>query len=315
MKNHLTNSKTVVNPVAPSGQDPWVIQHQGMYYYLSSDDGSIWLNSDAKLQSAIKDKGQRIWTPPKGTEYSEEIWAPEIFFIDGYWYVYFAADDGENANHRMFVLKSETDNPFGKYKCHGKISDSTDKWAIDGTILQHEDALYFLWSGWEGDENVQQNLYIAKMKSPTEIASERVLISQATYDWEKIGTPLINEGPQVLQNKNDIFIIYSASGSWTDHYTLGQLKLTGNDPLNADAWQKKEQAVFSSTDNIFAPGHASFTKSPDGTEDWIIYHAAKCKGAAWDRDVHMKSFTWDKNGDPDFGDPVERKMPIPAPSE
>lgn len=313
--NSTEPSLTIVNPVAPNGHDPWVIQKDGMYYYLYSTAGSIWLNSDSKLQDAVQFEGQKIWTPPINTEYSEEIWAPEIFYIDGHWYVYFAADDGDNLNHRMFVLKSETDDPFSEYTFVGKITDSTNKWAIDGTILQHEDSLYFIWSGWEGDENIQQNLYIAKMSSPTEIYSNRMLISQPEYDWEKVGTPLVNEGPQVLQNNNDIFIIYSASGSWTDNYALGQLKLIGNDPLNPDAWEKNDQSVFSSTNKVFSPGHASFTKSPDGTEDWIVYHAAKFQGAGWDRDVNMKPFVWKGNGVPDFGEPVEKGLKIPVPSE
>ena len=307
---------SIVNPVAPEGHDPWVIQKDGTYYYLYSHEGSIWLHQHNQLQDAVQFAGQIIWTPPKNTEYSEEIWAPEIFFIDGYWYVYFAADDGDNANHRMFVLKSKTANPFSEYEFVGKLADVSDKWAIDGTVLQHQEKLYFIWSGWEGNENVQQNIYIAEMDSPTSIASHRVLISKPEYPWEKVGTPLVNEGPQTLKNAaGDVFIIYSASGSWTDSYALGQLRLSGSDPLVAESWDKHPEAVFASTDKVFSPGHASFTKSPDGTEDWIVYHTAKFKGAGWNRDINMKEFTWDSQGNPIFGQPTEKGLVVPAPSQ
>ena len=47
---------------------------------------------------------------------SREVWAPEIHFLDGRWYVYVAASDGQNRNHRMWALQSEGADPFGKYR-------------------------------------------------------------------------------------------------------------------------------------------------------------------------------------------------------
>ena len=40
-----------------------------------------------------------------------------------------------------------------------------------------------IWSGWEGDVNVQHNIYIAKMKNPWTFDGERVKISGSDYDW------------------------------------------------------------------------------------------------------------------------------------
>ncbi|MDE5896721.1 MAG: hypothetical protein K2H43_02770, partial [Clostridia bacterium] len=46
-----------------------------------------------------------------------------------------------------------------------------------------------------------------------------------------------------------------------------------------------------------APGHNSFTKSPDGTEDWIVYHSTKVyqdtiSRAGWDRLVRYQKLSW-----------------------
>jgi GH43 family beta-xylosidase len=175
--------------------------------------------------------------------------------------------------------------------------------------------LYFIWSGWPGEENVTQNLYIAPMANPWTISGPRTQISKPELLWEVHGRPLVNEGPQILRNGKRVFIVYSASGSWTDHYCLGLLELTGNDPLNASAWSKAQQAVFSRTENVFGPGHASFVKSPDGREDWIVYHAAKRQGSGWDRNVRMQQFGWNTDGTPNFGKPVSAGVPLPVPSE
>jgi len=306
--------KTITNPVAPVGNDPWLVKHNGTYLYCYSLAESIWINTNRTPQAACQLEGKKVWSPPSGADYSKELWAPELHFLRGKWYIYFAADDGDNANHRMYVLESKTADPLSEYTFLGKLSDPSDKWAIDGTPLEHRGELYFVWSGWKGDKNIQQNLYIAKMADPKTIVGKRVKISKPQYDWERVGTPLINEGPQILKNDGATFIIYSASGSWTDHYCLGQLKLTGGDPLLPKSWTKSKKPVFSSSETVFGPGHASFVKSPDGQEDWIVYHTAKHSGAGWNRDVNLKQFGWDANGNPNFGIPAEKGAPFPAPS-
>jgi GH43 family beta-xylosidase len=307
---------TFTNPIVSHGADPWVIFHNGFYYYCYAGASKIWISKASRLQDIGKGKKVIVWKAPFGTEYSKEIWAPELHYLDGKWYVYFAADDGDNQNHRMYVLEGTSPDPQGEYVFKGKIADPSDKWAIDGTVLVLDfGEKYFIWSGWEGDVNVQQNLYIAPMSNPWTISGERVLISRPEYAWEQIGRPLINEGPQVLKHDTHTFIIYSASGSWTDAYCLGQLALVGENPLDPASWVKKAVPVFSPTDTVFGPGHASFTTSPDGTEDWIVYHAAKYKGAGWDRNVRIQPFGWTAEGEPDFGIPVDTGIELDDPSD
>jgi hypothetical protein len=62
-------------------------------------------------------------------------------------------------------------------------------------------------------------------------------------------------------------------------------------------------------------GHASFTKSPDGTEDWIVYHAhANPTVFNEDRVVRIQPFTFFANGSPNFGSPLPPGQAIPVPS-
>ncbi|WP_020531984.1 glycoside hydrolase family 43 protein [Flexithrix dorotheae] len=323
------DSTTFTNPLLPSGADPWSIYKDGFYYYTNTvgDKLVIWKTENlANLKDAEK---KVVWIPPKNTAYSKEIWAPEIHFLQGKWYMYFAADDGNNDNHRMYVIENSSLDPFeGEWIFKGKIADEDDKWAIDGSVFSHKKQLYFIWSGWEGDENGQQNIYIAKMKNPWTIEGKRVLISQPTYDWEKHGDlndPInpphvnVNEGPQILSHKGKLFLIYSASGCWTDFYTLGMLEASGkSNLLDPKSWTKNAQPVFKQTpeNDVFAPGHNSFFKSPNGKEDWILYHANSepGQGCGRDRSPRAQKFTWNKDGSPNFGLPVKtgEKLPIPA---
>ncbi|TEB41310.1 glycosyl hydrolase family 43, partial [Flavobacterium circumlabens] len=63
-------------------------------------------------------------------------------------------------------------------------------------------------------------------------------------------------------------------------------------------------------------GHNSFFKSPDGSEDWILYHANSKpgEGCGEKRSPRMQPIKWDKNGNPVIGDPLseETVLAIPA---
>lgn len=302
LNTYAQKTELISNPIVTKGADPWVITDGGSFHYCYVRKDTVFLKSVKRISELAHAKERNIWVPEKGTAYSKEVWAPELHFLDGRWYVYVAADDGKNENHRMYVLATKGANINEEFSFLGKITDKSDKWAIDGSPFKFKGKLYFVWSGWEGEQNVQQNIYIAEMDSPTSIKSERVKISQPDFEWEKRGSskdlPTINEGPEILEHNGKLFLIYSAAGSWSDHYCLGMLELTGNNPLTAAAWTKTPKPVFQSNESVTSPGHASFIKI--GKQDYIVYHSARRKGAGWDRQVNIQPFGW-KNGKPDFG--------------
>src|SRR5687768_10279717 len=91
---------TFTNPLLERGADPWSIYRNGFYSYTHTmgDRLVIWkTKSLAGLKNAEK---KTVFIPPPGTPYSKGLWAPEIHFIKGKWYLYFAADNGKNETHR-----------------------------------------------------------------------------------------------------------------------------------------------------------------------------------------------------------------------
>lgn len=323
-------SKTFTNPLLPSGADPWVIYQGGYYYYTNSLQNKlvIWKTKNlADLKSAEK---KTVWTPPVNTKYSKELWAPELHYLNHKWYIYFAADDGSNENHRLYVLENASADPLkGTWVFKGKVGDNTNKWAIDGSVFTHKGQMYMIWAGWEGDKNGQQDIFIAKMKNPWTIIGERKKISSPLHEWEKhgdlhdAGNPPhvnVNEGPEVLKHNGKLFLIYSASGCWTDFYALGMLTASADaDLMDVKSWEKSPEPVFkqSPENGVYAPGHNSFFKSPDGKEDWIIYHANSKPGQGCGnfRSPRMQKFTWNADGTPNFGIPVKEDVALAIPSK
>ena len=335
-------STTFTNPLLPTGPDPWVIFKDGFYYYMNTTgmNLTIWkTRSIADLKTAEK---KIVWRPPASGPYSHEIWAPELHFLNGAWYVYFAADAGTNQSHRLWVIENASADPLeGEWTMKGKLADQSDKWAIDPTVFENAGKMYAAWSGWEGDVNGVQSIFIAELENPWTIKGQRARISTPEYPWEKMGDrdrqlkrdpeknpaldveePVhidVNEGPEVLQHGDKIFMVYSASACWTDYYELGMLTASASDDLlNPASWKKSPLAMFwqSPKAHAYGSGHNSFFKSPDGTEDWIIYHAnpEANQGCGSHRAPRAQPFTWTSDGTPDFGRPVAVGEPVKRPS-
>ena len=310
-----------INPLLSTGPDPWVTQSNGYYYFTKTSGNLINVYKTAKMSLLGQAAPQNVWLPPATGATSADIWAPEIHYLQNKWYIYFAADDGNDANHRMYVLESSDPTPATtNWTLKGQLKPTTDKWAIDGTILTYNNQLYMIWSGWQGDNQPgMQQLYIAKMKDPYTIDGDRVMISQPTYSWEKNGSA-VNEGPEILTNSNgNVFLIFSASSCFTDDYCLGMLTLkNGGDPMNPASWTKSANPVFTknTNGNTFGPGHCGFFTSVDGKENWIVYHANSYagQGCGDTRNPRMQKFTWNADGTPNFGTPLPALTNIKVPS-
>ena len=274
-----------------NGADPWILQTEAFFYYTKTTGNNLTLWRAENRSHVAAGEKKIIWEMP--AEF-ESIWAPELHYLDDRWVMYFAANR-PSETHRMYALVNHQKDPYmGEWQLE-EIKGMDDKFAIDGTVLEINDKRYFLWSGWEGYENVAQNLYLAEMASPTEVIGEKRLISEPEYEWEMRQTPLINEAPQVIIKDETVNLVYSASGSWDNDYALGLMTLdVADDPLERANWQKEPEPIFQQTNTVYGPGHNGFAKSKDGSEDWLIYHAARWDHSGWNRSIRLQKFGWDQ---------------------
>lgn len=313
------------NPIIKGDHaDPFVAFKDGNYYFLSTKGNRIAITKTTAMSQLSAATEKTIWTPPENTDHSTDLWAPELHFLTGKWYVYFAAAQaGVNDSNRMFVLENDNPDPTqGTWNFKGKIADPAhDQWAIDGSILTAGDKNYFVWSGWENEtEKYKQYIYIAAMANPWTISGERVKISSPTNDWERweptfLGAG-VNEAPIMLQrdSKSPIFLIFSASRYSSDNYCLGQIALKADsDPTVAENWINKKQAfVKSDQNNVYGPGHNGFFNSSRTddkgvvqSESWFIYHARDLPNQPNQaRTSRMQPLSWNTDGSPNFGSPI-----------
>ena len=325
----LAGGGKFANPlVAQSTADPWIVWHKGYYYFTFTGGGRIEIWKSPTLAGFRESPGaggvetKVVWEPGEEELYRFHVWAPELHFVEGRWYIYYTAATGPDETHRLFVLQGDKKDPLGPYGYRYQITfPREDYWAIDGTIFRHKKSLYLLWSGWNNHREKRQKLYIAAMQNPWTVRGERHLISEAEHAWEKDQKDL-NEGPEVLKSPDGkrLFVVYSASFYRSPAYCLGMLTYTGGNILDRASWRKSPQPVFSQYHSgdvhVYGPGHNGFFKSPNGKEDWMVYHARDVRefGNGDPRTARAQRVNWNADGTPDFGHPVPPGELLPEPA-
>jgi GH43 family beta-xylosidase len=310
-------ASTYANPLLPSGPDPWITQVDGIYYYTHTrgDRIALWRTDDiAKLAAA---EPVVVWTPPKTGPNAHSIWAPELHRLDGKWFLYYSATASgftDDAHRAVFVLENDAADPMnGNWIDRGRVN--TAHAGIDGTVFSHGGKRYFVYSPYVEPDTA---LAIAQMKNPWTLTGPESVITRPDQPWERQGGRQIVEGPEFLPGpQGDLFLTYSASACWSDDYSLGLLRAPPSaDPLDPSAWSKSPQPVLKSANGVYATGHNGFFRSPDGKENWIIYHANSGPGmkCTSKRAPHIQRFSWTEDGWPQFGEPVASGTPLPVPS-
>ncbi len=299
------------SPLVYQRADPFVLYHEGKYYFTGSipQYDCIELRCADTLNGLAFANGKIIWRKHKSGAMSAHIWAPEIHFIDGKWYIYFTACSNDDVwSIRPHALMCEGDPMTAQWHEMGRIDVGFDSFSLDMTSFVKGGKQYTAWAQTINPE-IGSEIFIAEMETPLKLKSKPVSITKPEYEWEKLGFK-VNEGPAVLQRNGKVILTYSASDTgW--RYCMGMLWADENaDLLNPASWHKSKEPVFKTCEanSQFGPGHNSFTV--DGDFDVMIYHSRNYKEIIGDplhdpnRHARAMRFSYDENGLPVFGEPV-----------
>ncbi|MGK5554384.1 family 43 glycosylhydrolase [Actinomadura kijaniata] len=304
------------NPIAPQRADAHIVKHaDGNYYFTATvpEYDRVVIRRSPTLQGLSTAQEKVVWTKHATGEMGAHIWAPEIHFIDGRWYVYFAAGSTDDIwRIRMYVLESSGPDPFSStWTEKGRIRTPHDSFSLDATTFTHGGKRYLAWAQKPPGSDVNSGIHLARLRNPWTIEGDPVLLTTPTHDWETRGFK-VNEGPAFLVRGSRMFLTFSASA--TDaHYCLGLLTAPATaDPLDPAAWRKTPVPVFTSDDATrqYGPGHNSFTVSEDGRSDVLVYHDRWYRDIQGDplndpnRRTRVQKLYWNADGTPNFGVPV-----------
>lgn len=130
------------------GSYPHAVFHNGTYYFTSQSP-----NDDIRLAATVD-----LARLPQAEEHiifnADSLglfhaWAPEIFRIEGKWYVYFEADNGNTDNHQLYVIQCQGDDPLhDKWVLRDTLHTNTEwNYGIHPNVLEVGGQLYLFWLG------------------------------------------------------------------------------------------------------------------------------------------------------------------------
>lgn len=297
--------------------DPYVYRHtDGAYYFTASVpeyDRIVLRKSDTLAGLETADETE-IWHKHESGPQSIHIWAPELHYLFGKWYVYFAGGEEEDIwKIRPYVLECQGQDPYedswiekGKMRRAPEDEFSFEAFSLDATVFENKGEWYYVWAEKVGVGKQISNLYIAKMENGYTLKTVQVLLTTPDYDWERVGF-WVNEGPSVIHHDGRLFLTYSASETGTA-YCVGMLTADeDSDLLDPRSWSKERYPVLKSFPDkeIYGPGHNSFTRDENGN-DIMVYHARKESVIEGDplynpnRHAMLMKFGWNEEGRPVF---------------
>lgn len=109
--------------------DPYVYEKDGWYYFTASVPAydSIVLRRAKKLADLPQAEEVVIWKKHESGPMSKHIWAPELHYLEGKWYIYFAGGEEEDIwKIRPYVLECQGQDPLAdawveKAKCSAQM--------------------------------------------------------------------------------------------------------------------------------------------------------------------------------------------------
>ena len=283
-----SSSELYSNPFIKERADPYIVDGGDGYYYFTAsypaygsvDKGydRIILRRSNTVRGLASAEEKTIWEAHSNGILAKHIWAPEMHYIGGCWYMFFAAGASSDIwAIRPYVLKCDGNPYTGKWVECGQMqasavdSSSFTSFSLDMTYFENKGRHYVIWAEIKGDSS----LFMAEIdpSQPWKLTSEPILLTKPEYNWELVNNR-VNEGASVLKTNDKVYIFFSASGTGSE-YCVGRLEADINSNLmNPSSWKKLSSPVLSTADvkGCAGPGHNSFVRDELGNL-LIVYHA------------------------------------------
>lgn len=307
--------KEFANPVfAQNMPDPFCFYHDGTYYVIATGGVNRAGQYAGRAVPMAKSKDLQHWESvgrvlvPAPEERGGNIWAPELAYNNGTFYLYYHCD-GNGKGFHIRVATSQT--PEGPYIDHNApLTDVTKtNFAIDSDQFRDSDGQWYIYYATDfldiSDKTFRGTaLVVDKMTSMTQLAGHPTVVMRAHWPWQiyernramagKVADWYTLEGPIVRKHEGKYYCFYSGGNYQNDSYGVDYL--VADSPLGPWREVGKEngpQIMRSVPGKVIGPGHNSVVTSPDG-RDFIVYHA--WNKAMTQRQMWVDPIVWTPEG-------------------
>lgn len=305
-----------LQPVYPGYfADPFVWQHQGIYYAIgtgaSEADGQI--DPQSLVFPLLKSEDFQIWEfagealRRPDAAFGQHFWAPEVAYWQGIFYLYYSVGH-EDKNHQLRVATS--DRPLGPYEDQALLlRPDRYPFAIDPHPFQDDDGQWYLFYACDfldrdGGFEVGTGLMVDRLVNMTQLAGEATVVLRARSNWQRFlaDRPMYGgiydwhtlEGACVRKHQGRYYCFYSG-GRWeTENYGIDYgVADTVTGPYSDSGSEAGARVLRSIPDRLRGPGHNSIVLGPD-QQEYLVYHA-------WDverslRQMYIAPLVWTAEG-------------------
>lgn len=257
------STESYINPVQADCADPVVLWHEGLYYAYcthSPDHPNMVHGIRLHVSNDLVHWSDRGYVLKRKDSWGDSrFWAPDVVERGGKFYLYYAADT------RICVATAES--PLGPFRQQVQRPLTPDSLRIDAHVFKDTDGQYYIYYV---DFNRGNEIWGGRLKNDmiTVEADSLKKMIVPDQDWERHRGNIV-EGPEVLKRKGVYYLTYSGSHFESPEYAVGYA--TSDSPLGP--WEKYERnPIMKSTSYAHGTAHHCFTRSPDGSELYIVYH-------------------------------------------
>lgn len=319
------------NPLDVKFGDPFVLEANDGKYYMYGTGGGAKKGFAAYSSSDLenwKSEGQVYFSDNKNSWGVGAFWAPEVYELDGKYYMFYSAQwkvnpTNEKENFKIGVAVS--DNPLGPF-VDAKSEPIFDPGypIIDANVFFEDGKSYLYYSrccykhpvesevsvwarekGWY-DKIEESWVYGVELKpdfsgvigEPKLLLRPPLKMNDPNTEWESRSVTAHEanrrwtEGSTLLKHGNVYYMMYSANNFDGENYAVGYA--TSNGPLG-DFDKARNNPVLEKNGEVTGTGHNSILESPDG-DGWICFYHGRTEKTGHKRLVFMDKMKIDDQG-------------------
>ena len=261
--------------------DPFILLENDTYYAYgthSREGIAVYTSTDLKTwQSAgLALSRENTWT-------ERNFWAPEVYKVDGKYYMYFSANE--------HICVATASSPLGPFKQEVK-RPMMEEPGIDNSLFIDDDGTPYLFFVRFDHGN---HIWVAELEKDLQTLKPETFhpVVSPTQAWEShMGK--ITEGPFVIKHQGLYYLTYSGSHTKSPEYGVGCA--TATDIMGE--WTKYpdgENPLISHPGELVGAGHHSFFKDKKG-DLRIVYHAHFSREKPYPRSMYIGRAWFEKAG-------------------
>ncbi|WP_339736490.1 family 43 glycosylhydrolase [uncultured Sunxiuqinia sp.] len=296
------------NPViAGDFPDPTVIRVGDTYYAAgtSSDFAPNYPLYESTDLINWKHIGHIFNEPPDWT--SKNFWAPELYYMNGTFYVYYTAK--RKGDHVSCIGVATTTDIRKGFTDHGIIIE-WGKEAIDAFVFRDDDdKLYISWKAYGLTEGRPIELLCSELSQDgLELVGEHFTLTDHSKGWQGAG----DEGQCLVKHGDYYYHLYSVGGC-CDNRCDYQVMVARSTELRGD-WEQYPEPILQGGENWKCTGHGTLVSTPDNRYFYLYhsYHATDFEYIG--RQGLLDELVWDEQTDwPKLrqGTTASVKAPVP----